>query len=310
MKPLVKAVLYIAFVWLAVTSLQRVRKESARPSANERRMALVDDARDRESGGATAGEAGNRTNDVGEAQASLGMAATNAAGSLTNLEAAGSPGPSSSTARSKDRGSALGLWIAVFVVALLGLAGLAGWDFTQWFASRANRALGVEVEGPKEKALEYELAEQEWAKGNHLDAITMMREYLAKNPGEQYVALRIAEIYEKDLGNYLAAALEYEEVLNQKLPREKWGWTALRLSNLYSGRLNQPDRAIGVLKRVMDDYPETAAAKKARERMGVPEPTAEPVGEMDVNPIGATPDSPDSDDGDSSSLPSGFRRKK
>src|SRR2546429_1455339 len=45
--------------------------------------------------------------------------------------------------------------------------------------------------------------------GNFLEAIQLMRDYLKQNPREQHVALRIAEIYEKDLQNFLAAALEY-----------------------------------------------------------------------------------------------------
>ena len=83
----------------------------------------------------------------------------------------------------------------------------------------------------------------------------------------------------------------------------------MRLSNLYSGRLNQPDRAVATLERVIRDYPETAAAKKARERLGIPEPTEEPVGEMDVNPVG-TQTVAGSETPESSALPSGFRRKK
>ena len=43
------------------------------------------------------------------------------------------------------------------------------------------------------------------------------REYLNKHPREQYVALRIAEIYEENLNNPLAAALEYEEVLKKTM---------------------------------------------------------------------------------------------
>lgn len=53
---------------------------------------------------------------------------------------------------------------------------------------------------------------------------------------EQYAAIRIAEIYEKDLHNYVAASLELEEVLSKRLSREKWGWTAIHLANLYSGK--------------------------------------------------------------------------
>lgn len=326
MKSVVKALLYVACILLAVMSLQRVRIESARPSARARQMALADDSRDREAGTADAATAATaETNAPTTAEVA---AATNAsAGTVTNVvatatnataavERANPPGGSSkpTAARAGDPSaktdSALGFWMASFVVGLLGLAGLGGWDVTQWFAARANRALGVEVQAPEAKSPEYDAAEQEWAKGNHLDAITMMREYLAENPNEQYVALRIAEIYEKDLGNYLAAALEFEEVLNKKLPREKWGWTALRLSNLYSGRLNQPDKAIGTLQRVIRDYPDTAAAKKARERLGIPEPTEEPVGEMDVDPVAPTVAAKPTESAESSALPSGFRRKK
>jgi len=313
MKLVAKAVLYIAFAYLAVISLQRVRRESARTSLNDRRLALAGGAEETRRPAVSPDAATTLTNqdsttltnlvDAAVTNAAAGEGATNGAPGGT-LEAAGA-----GVGRKPDSApSTLGWWIAGFVVSLLGLAGLIGWDFAVWTAARSNRLLGVDVEAPKDRAREYEAAEEEWTKGNHLDAITMMREYLQKNPSEQYVALRIAEIYEKDLGNYLAAALEYEEVLKKHLPREKWGWTALRLSNLYSGRLNQPDRSIALLEQVAAEYPETAAAKKARERLGLPEPTEEPVGEMDVNPIPTPPEA--SGVGEDSSLPSGFRRKK
>src|SRR6266540_2284702 len=93
-----------------------------------------------------------------------------------------------------------------------------------------------------------------WADGHHLEAIRLMREYLQKNPREQHVALRIAEIYEKDLQNYLAAALEYEEVLKHKLPPERWGWAAVHLCNLYTSKLNHSDKAIILLQRIVTEY--------------------------------------------------------
>ena len=98
------------------------------------------------------------------------------------------------------------------------------------------------------------------------------REYLKKNPREQHVALRIAEIYEKDLLNPLAAALEYEEVLKHKLAPERWGWAAIHLCNLYS-KLNHQDKVIALLRRIDAEYGNTAAAEKARKRLedlGVP----------------------------------------
>jgi hypothetical protein len=133
-----------------------------------------------------------------------------------------------------------------------------------------------------------------------------MRDYLKRHPREQYVALRIAEIYETDLHNYLAAALEYEDVLKKRLPAERWGWAAVHLANLYSGKLNKTEQATVLLRRIADEYGQTAAAKKARERLGLPEPVAvvipptpEPEPEPEPKPAPAPP----------SNLPPGFRPK-
>jgi hypothetical protein len=54
---------------------------------------------------------------------------------------------------------------------------------------------------------DYEVAEQQWADGNFLEAIQLLRAF-EEESREVHAALRIAEIYEKDLKNHLAAALE------------------------------------------------------------------------------------------------------
>ena len=87
------------------------------------------------------------------------------------------------------------------------------------------------------------------------------------------------------------------------MPREKWGWTAVHLANIYSGRLNQPDKAIATLERLAKEYPETAAARKARQRLGIPEPTEFPAGEMAASELPSPPEDP-------GNLPQGFRTKK
>lgn len=214
------------------------------------------------------------------------------------------PGPAPQTAvKSKSSGSVPSL--GLFVVSLLGLGGLVAWDVARYVGDRSSKGMMAE-DWVERKDPEYEKAEEVWANGQHLDAIALMREYLAKNPREQHVAIRIAEIYEKDLGNPLAAALELEEVLRKKLPREKWGWTAVRLSNLYSGRLNQSDKALQLLERIVNDYPETGAAKKARQRLGLPEPevAVAPAEEADD---GGGDDSPPPPPEPPSGLPKGFR---
>ncbi len=199
------------------------------------------------------------------------------------------------------------VFLGLFILSLAGLGALAAWDFTQYLASRAEREMTAE-DFLLPKSAEYEAAEAEWTKGNHLDAINLMREYLRKNPVEQHVAIRIAEIYEKDLNNYLASVLELEEVLKHKLPREKWGWTAIHLSNLYSGKLNQTAKALGVLNRIVHEFPDTAAAKKARQRLGLPEPEEARAKDEEIEVEPETPASPAPTE--SPALPKGFRSKK
>ncbi len=178
--------------------------------------------------------------------------------------------PEASIAKSESSGN-WALYGALAFLSIVGLGILVARDISHLVATRVEDfVFNDNLEGVMNP--EYEEAENEWTKGNHLDAIQLMRDYLKRHPREQYVALRIAEIYEKDLGNYLAAALEYEEVLQKPLPRDRWGWAAIHLSNLYSGKLNKAPEAEALLRRIVNEYPETPAAKKARERLGEPEP--------------------------------------
>jgi tetratricopeptide (TPR) repeat protein len=118
-----------------------------------------------------------------------------------------------------------------------------------------------------QKADMYEDAEAIWADGAYVDAIDSFREYIKVYPGEYHAYKRIAEIYEKDLGSFRAAALEYEEMLEMKAPPARWGWTAIHLCNLYSGKLDDPDRALALLKRVASECSDTTAGQKARDRL-------------------------------------------
>jgi len=210
-----------------------------------------------------------------------------------------SPGGTGSKAKAPDKSRGF-LWMGGFIASLLCLAGLVGWEVARWFSRRTGDGL-LSENAPAMTDSEYEEAEAEWANGNPLEAIRMMREYLDKNPSEQYVAIRIAEIYEKDLHNYVAASLELEEVLGKRLSREKWGWTAIHLANLYSGKMNQPEKAVAWLERIIRDYPDTAAAKKSRVRLGIPEEQAAP----------AEPPEPEAgSESADSNLPKGFTSKK
>jgi len=160
------------------------------------------------------------------------------------------------------------LYGGVFVLSVVGGGLLFAHDVSTYLGNKALKVLyNDDSEGIADP--DYEVAEQEWADGNFLEAIQLLRAYLKKNPREVHAALRIAEIYEKDLKNHLAAALEYEELLKNKLPPERWGWAAIHLANLYSGKLNKTDQAVAWLRRIDAEYGDTAAAEKARLRLAL-----------------------------------------
>jgi TolA-binding protein len=189
----------------------------------------------------------------------------------TNAPAKKKPSKSSASkaganVESAKASSHMGLWLGLFVVSVLGVGLMVAHDVSQFMGNRALKVL-YNDDGEGVKDPEYDKAEEVWANGDHLEAIKLMREYLAKNPREQHVAIRIAEIYEKDLKNNLAAALEYEEVLKHKLQPERWGWAAIHLCNLYF-RLNQEQKGFELLRRIVNEHPNTAAAEKARKRLG------------------------------------------
>lgn len=180
-------------------------------------------------------------------------------------------------------------------ISLLGMGLLVARDMAGFVGSRTE-SLILSGDGEGLRSPEYEQAETIWANGNFLEAVQLMRDYQKENPRELHVALRIAEIYEKDLANPLAAALEYEEVIKHKLPAERWGWAAIHLANLYSGKLNKPDQAVELLRRIIAEYGHTAAAKKARERLA----SEAPAVAVEI---------PDPDN-TGSNLPPGFSPKK
>jgi len=325
MKPVVRLSVYTVLLVLTVVFFIRFRAADRRDvaRAEERKLADFGDAATRD------GAAPSTNSDSGLALATNGVPGTNttvadggtvkganAVGLSTNQAGGTASKPGGSNTKSaeaatiNDRATAI-TDLSLFLGTLVVLGILGAWDVSQLLGGRAGQAVMAENYLPPTDP-EYEAAEAEWSKGNHLDALNMMRAYLKRNPSEQHVAIRIAEIYEKDLNNYLAAALELEEVLQRKLPREKWGWTAIRLVNIYSGKLNQTDKAMATLQRIVNDYPETAAAKKARQRLGLPEDAPAPVPAQDAEVDSPAPQrsAPKSAEPDNPALPKGFRAKK
>jgi TolA-binding protein len=234
---------------------------------------------------------------------STNVAETNLAIAKKTAKKAGDPEDGTAVAGSSSRGYTrmvtYGLGLLLFAI---GLAALIAYDISQFLARKAEESLFADDGAPIDP--EYEQAEELWKDGKYLDSLNAMRSYLKKHPREQFVALRIAEIYEENLNNPLAAALEYEEVLKKKLPAERWGWAAIHLANLYSGKLNQPDKSVALLHRIDAEYGQTTAAKKARERLSQIDPNFVPSNAPVVPVAAEATDSPTA-----SNLPPGFRPK-
>ncbi|MBU6399821.1 MAG: hypothetical protein KGS61_05835 [Verrucomicrobia bacterium] len=200
---------------------------------------------------------------------------------------------------------------AAFFFSVVALGLLTAHELSQWVAAKTVKVLFNE-EGEGLRDPEYERAEQVWANGDPLEAIRLLREYLRKDPRAQFAALRIAELYEKDLQNPLAAILEYEEVLKHRLPPEQWGWTAIHLCNLYNHN-DKADQVVALLRRIVTEYGQTAAAAKARKRLLQIDPTfveEPPETEPEPEPDHAVPAKVAESPPPVSHLPPGFRPKK
>jgi hypothetical protein len=211
----------------------------------------------------------------------------------------------------KKAGNRMIPFLGGFVLSIAALGLLAARDFSLFFADKSLEFL-FNDDGKGVRNRELEEAEAVWSSGDRLESILLMRAYYEKNPREVFVALRIAEIYEADLGNYLAAALELEEVLTKKLPPERWGWTAIRLCNLYS-KLDKTDKAIELLRRVAVEYSATPAAEKARKRLQQVDPeffaTLPVPGHSDAD-VEEEAEAESQAGTDRGNLPPGFRPKK
>lgn len=155
-----------------------------------------------------------------------------------------------------------------FAVAMLVLGFVAAQDFGHLLKFRLGKEVSY-VDARSARNAEYERAEHIALKGQHHEAIRILQALVAKHPNHIHSVLRIAELYDKELHDYQNAALQYEQLLQLKLPPEQWGWTAIRLANIYSGKLNQPQTALELIRRLAAEHPETQAGGKALKRLAM-----------------------------------------
>lgn len=153
-----------------------------------------------------------------------------------------------------------------FAAALTVLGFVAAQDFGYLLRFRMGKEVSY-VSAKSERKGQYERAEYLILKGDHHEAIRQLQALLVKQPDNVHAALRVAEIYDKELQDFPSAALQYELVLQLQVPPEQWGWIAIRLANIYSGKLNRAQAALDLIRRLAAEHPETQAGGKALKRL-------------------------------------------
>ena len=157
-------------------------------------------------------------------------------------------------------------WTLGLVVSVLGLGFLTAQDFGHLLKGKLGKSITY-VDEKSIRNAAYEHAEAVALNGHHVEAIKLFQALLVKYPGHTHSLLRIAELYDKNLQDFPRAAHHYEQLLEQPLPSEQWGWIAIHLCNLYTSKLSNTPAALALLRRLAAEHPETEAGGKALKRL-------------------------------------------
>jgi hypothetical protein len=97
------------------------------------------------------------------------------------------------------------------------------------------------------------------------EALESFEAVIAEKPGEVDPRMRAAELYDREKKNAIRAAELFRDVQRiETCPAGTFIYATNRLVDLYTGPLNQPGKALGELRKLIDKYPGTPAAEQAR----------------------------------------------
>jgi signal transduction histidine kinase len=154
---------------------------------------------------------------------------------------------------------------SLYLVTGAALAMFVAWDVSQFLGWQAERLFlgGGRLPGLTPA---WWKAERLCKSGQTDEAVRILRDASDSHPRQWRINVRIAEIYQHNLANPLAAALEYEELLKRRLPRPARAWLMVRLAACYLV-LHRVEESAMKLRAVMEQFPKTPAAKKAEQRL-------------------------------------------
>lgn len=154
---------------------------------------------------------------------------------------------------------------SLYLIVGAALAMFVAWDVSQFLGWQAEKLF---LGGGRLSSLTptWWKAERLRKEENSDEAVRVLREAFEVHPRQWRLGVRIAEIYQHDLNNPLAAALEYEDILQRRLPRPARAWLMVRLATCYL-LLKRLDDAAAKLREVKEKFPRTPAAEKAERRL-------------------------------------------
>lgn len=154
------------------------------------------------------------------------------------------------------------LSVVIGLVAGAG-AGLAAWLFGEMVGKTWKRLMVDGTSTPYREQYSYQQALV--MKGEIDAALESYEAVIREKPTDIQVRIKAAELYVAERKNYLRAAELFREA--QRIPDISTGedvYVSNRLTDLLMGPLDQPGRAMVELRRLIDRYPNSAAAQQAR----------------------------------------------
>jgi tetratricopeptide (TPR) repeat protein len=144
---------------------------------------------------------------------------------------------------------------------------LLGRPLLECVGERIGNALFVPSDKHFRIMPEYSLAEARVSEGKYQEAIDEYRKVIIAHPEDIYPHLRIAELALKHQNDLKLAELELLSALGKANGQDSTALAAGRLADFYQLALQDPTRALEVMKQLREKIPDTKQALLAEERI-------------------------------------------
>jgi len=165
-----------------------------------------------------------------------------------------------------------GMFVAIFYG--LALFALFGWSLLESIGERFGNSLYMPSDENFQIMPEYSVAEARAGLGKYQEAIDEYRKVILEYPDDIYPHLRIAEFAATHLNDLKLAELELLSALGKATGADSTALAAGRLADFYQLTLQDPARALEVMKQLRERIPGTKQARLAEQRITVLESIA------------------------------------